>query len=79
MRSSLVVTWKPSLHLWHTIGQDYYIGLQRETYYSSQVSRLNLCSLCISRSVSAINGWHDHVERCECEFHAMMIKDPCSS
>ena len=60
--ATLAVTWMPSSNFWLTnsqrSGQVYRIVLPREAYYSSQVNK-NLCSLCISKDMSAINEWHD--------------------
>ena len=34
-------------------------SLSRKAYYSSQVSRISVCSLRISKPTSTRNGWHD--------------------
>ena len=63
--ASLVVTWMLSSNLECTkrqrSGQVYHILLLRKAYYSSQVSRVCVYSLCISRDMSAINGRHVRV------------------
>ena len=61
--ASLAVTWVLSSKSGRTkrqrSAQVYCIVLPRKAYYGSQV----VCSLCISRDISAVNGQHDRAMR----------------